>query len=233
MKGAFYGKKITIGGRTFEQGRVYANPYASAFSKMNHSTMIFEVRDIVDLSDGLKYHIENEIPLHRNIYRAGSSEYLKLFKECRTLVNENKLAIFDDYDKWFVESDIGEVGRYEGKSVLLDFPHTVSEELRSKPLSEAEYQGKEVELNKPSRSSGPKKYQVYVTNDKGNVIKVNFGDEKGGLSSKINDPDARKAFADRHNCSDKKDKTKAGYWSCNLPKYADQLGLSGGGNFYW
>jgi hypothetical protein len=98
-------------------------------------------------------------------------------------------------------------------------------------LDESEYQGKDVELNKPSRG-GPKKYYVYVKNDKGNVVKVNFGDS-GDLKSKINDPEARKNFASRHNCSEKKDKTKAGYWSCNLPRYADQLGLSGGGNFYW
>lgn len=101
-------------------------------------------------------------------------------------------------------------------------------------IFEAEYKGRKVELNKPTRSSGPKKYKVYVKNPKtGNVIKVNFGDVKGGLTSKINDKDARKAFADRHNCETKKDKTKPGYWSCNLPKYAKSLGLSGGGNFYW
>jgi hypothetical protein len=100
-------------------------------------------------------------------------------------------------------------------------------------LNESEYQGKDVELGKPKRSSGPKKYQVYVKNDKGNVIKVNFGDEKGGLSAKINNPDARKAFADRHDCKNKKDKTKAGYWSCNLPKYAKALGMGDNMNTYW
>jgi hypothetical protein len=102
-----------------------------------------------------------------------------------------------------------------------------------KELTEAEYQGKEVELNKPKRSSGPKKYQVYVKNDKGNVIKVNFGDEKGGLTTKINNPEARKAFADRHDCKNKKDKTKAGYWSCNLPKYRKALGMGDNMNTYW
>jgi hypothetical protein len=102
-----------------------------------------------------------------------------------------------------------------------------------KELTEAEYQGREVELNKPKRSSGPKKYQVYVKNDKGNVIKVNFGDAKGGLTTKINNPEARKAFADRHDCKNKKDKTKAGYWSCNLPKYRKALGMGDNMNTYW
>jgi hypothetical protein len=102
-----------------------------------------------------------------------------------------------------------------------------------KEINEAEYQGREVELNKPKRSSGPKKYQVYVKNDKGNVVKVNFGDEKGGLTTKIKDVEARKAFADRHDCKNKKDKTKAGYWSCNLPKYAKALGMGDNMNTYW
>jgi hypothetical protein len=73
---------------------------------------------------------------------------------------------------------------------------------------------------------------VYVKNDKGNVIKVEFGDTSG-LKAKINDPAARKSFAARHQCHLKKDKTKPGYWSCNLPRYASQLGLKGGGSFFW
>lgn len=109
----------------------------------------------------------------------------------------------------------------------------VRNKLGLKPLKEADYQGKEVELNKPKRSSGPKKYQVYVKNDKGNVIKVNFGDETGGLTTKLNDPEARKQFASRHNCKDKKDKTKAGYWSCHLPRYWSLLGGDKDMNTYW
>jgi len=90
---------------------------------------------------------------------------------------------------------------------------------------------KEVELNSPKRG-GNKKFYVYVKNDKGNVIKVEFGDTSG-LKAKIDDPEARKNFAARHQCDTKKDKTKPGYWACRLPYYAKQLGLSGGGNFFW
>ena len=90
------------------------------------------------------------------------------------------------------------------------------------------------ELNKPKRSGGPSKYVVYVKNPKtGNVMKINFGDKKGGLTSKINDRDAARNFASRHNCDTKTDKTKAGYWACRLPKYAKDLGLKGGGNYFW
>ena len=101
------------------------------------------------------------------------------------------------------------------------------------PLYEAKYHGKEVKLNKPMRSSGPKKYKVYTKNAKGNVIVVNFGDAKGGLTAKINNAKARKAFSDRHNCPAKKDKTKAGYWSCRLPRYASLLGLKSSFGGYW
>ena len=100
-------------------------------------------------------------------------------------------------------------------------------------VDEAKYHGKEVKLNKPMRSSGPKKYKVYTKNAKGNVIVVNFGDAKGGLTAKINNAKARKAFSDRHNCPTKKDKTKAGYWSCRLPRYASLLGLKSSFGGYW
>jgi hypothetical protein len=79
---------------------------------------------------------------------------------------------------------------------------------------DAEYQGKKVKLNNPVRG-GSKKFYVYVRNDKGNVVKVSFGDTTG-LSIKRDDPERRKAFRARHNCDQKKDKTTPGYWSCKF-----------------
>lgn len=80
-------------------------------------------------------------------------------------------------------------------------------------VNEAKYQGKDVKLNDPFRTpKGPKKFSVYVKNNKGNVVKVNFGDP--GMEIKRDDPERRKSFRARHNCSDKTDKTSAGYWSC-------------------
>jgi len=103
------------------------------------------------------------------------------------------------------------------------------------PLEQPMIEGPEPELNKPKRNSEPgKKYVVYVNNPKtGNVKKITFGDEKGGLTSKINDRDAARNFASRHNCDTKTDKLSAGYWACRLPKYAKDLGLKGGGNYFW
>ena len=81
-------------------------------------------------------------------------------------------------------------------------------------ITEAEYQGKKVKLNDPVRG-GSKKFYVYVKNEKGNVVKVSFGDTTG-LSIKRDDPERRKNFRARHNCDQKKDKTTAGYWSCRM-----------------
>lgn len=101
-----------------------------------------------------------------------------------------------------------------------------------KPLKEAEYQGRDVELNKPKRG-GSKKFYVYVK-DGDKVKKVSFGASGGGgsLSVKLKDPEAKRAFKERHNCEQKNDKTKPGYWACRLPRYSKQLGLSGGGQWW-
>jgi len=120
-------------------------------------------------------------------------------------------------------------GLYEGTVVPLEQP--LVEFDTSAGLLAAE---KEPELNQPKRSSGDKKYVVYVRNpDTGNIKKIEFGDVKGGLTSKINDRDAAASFAARHQCDTKKDKMTPGYWACRLPKYASNLGLKGGGNYFW
>jgi len=98
-------------------------------------------------------------------------------------------------------------------------------------LTEAEYHGKKVDLDKPKRG-GPKKFYVYVKNAKGNIIKIAFGDTSG-LEVKLSDLKARKSFAARHQCHLKNDKTTPGYWACRTPHFAKSLGLSGGGNFFW
>jgi len=89
-------------------------------------------------------------------------------------------------------------------------------------MGEAEYQGKKVTLNKPTRGD-VKKFKVYVKDPStGNIKKVNFG--HGGSSAKAkgektmkirkNNPKARKSFRARHNCDNPGPKTKARYWSC-------------------
>jgi len=114
-----------------------------------------------------------------------------------------------------------------GKRDLVGVKEALQE--AKKEIDEAEFKGKKVALGKPKRG-GPKAYYVYVK-DGDKVKKVTFG--SGGLRAKIKNKEARNAFAKRHNCKDKKDRTKAGYWSCNLPRYAPALGLGAKMNTFW
>lgn len=78
-------------------------------------------------------------------------------------------------------------------------------------IAEAEYQGRDVPLNKPM-AGDVKKSKVFVKNEAGNVVKVNFGDKN--MTIKKNIPARRKSFRARHNCDNPGPKTKARYWSC-------------------
>lgn len=92
---------------------------------------------------------------------------------------------------------------------MKDLLHLLLEE----HLSEAEYQGRKVVLDKPFRTpKGPKKFSVYVMGKKGKVIKVNFGDPESKI--KTNDKDRRGSYRARHGCSNPGPKDKANYWSC-------------------
>ena len=105
-----------------------------------------------------------------------------------------------------------------GEEKKKDYKQEVSEEPMLNEWGEvdeeAEYQGRKVKLNNPVRG-GSKKFYVYVRNEKGNVVKVSFGDTTG-LDIKRDDPARRKAFRARHNCDNPGPKTKARYWSCKF-----------------
>ena len=160
--------------------------------------------------------IVDSVLIESNEFRVGSKAYFNWWTEVRKLYNQGKLEL-EGFDLEIINGDIGNFAEYEGNIVPLDCPMMEEDE-------------KQPELNKPKKG-GPKKYYVYVK-DGENIKKVSWGDTTG-LKVKLDDPEARKNFASRHDCANKKDKTQAGYWACNLPRYAKQLGLSGGGNFYW
>lgn len=183
--------------------------------------------DVDDISENIKYHFQNSISIIENIFRPGSDEFFNLLEEGRKLFETNGFN-FNEFDRHLFENtDIGKFGYFRGQLVPLDLPMENFEE-----LNEAEYKGRDVKLNKPMRSTGPKKYKVYVKNPKNDrVMCVNFGDVKGGLKSKSSNAKSRKSFAARHKCHLKKDKTTAGYWSCRLNRYKN-LVKSGGGK-YW
>ena len=183
------------------------------------------------LSEGLKYHMDNNMPLTEHVYRAGSQKYFELWAEARALYTRGILEVTDNDLEVLTETDLGHFGMFEGKKVPLDFPIELTEGEIDEAKKKAKKNNKK--LNKPMRdSSGGKAYKVYVKDPKTKKIKtVRFG--SGGLRAKINDKKARNAFAKRHNCAQKKDKTKAGYWSCRLPRYAKLLGLKSNFGGFW
>ncbi len=101
----------------------------------------------------------------------------------------------------------GEIYEYERRGIYKKDGRTLV------PARAAEYQGRKVQLGKPFRTAnGPKKFSVYVKNEKGNVVKVNFGDPN--MKIKKSDPARRKSFRARHNCDNPGPRWKARYWSC-------------------
>ena len=246
------------------------------------------------LSENLRYHVVNQLPLTENTFRYGSESFLNLWAEARSLYLREIIHVNDDDKEILEETDLGNYGMYEGVKVPLDLPmleeeteetfeigdtieinpsafpnfefpygtegeifdinkadyasddlvYTVkikyidslgdiSNELHiensSQYLNEADKK-KTPPIGKPKRG-GSKKFYVYVR-DKGKVKKVSFGDTSG-LSAKISNPKARQAFAKRHDCANKKDRTKASYWSCRLPRYAKLLGLKSSFSGFW
>lgn len=162
------------------------------------------------ISEGLYFHIDNSIPISDNIYRHGTDRYFSLVNEARDLWKQGKLNLSEE-DVEIMESDLGLIVEYRGKKVPLDFPMRLEEKKKKK---------KDPPLNKPKRNTGSgKKYVVYVRNPKsGNIKKITYGDSKGGLEGNWNNAAARKSYAARHRCAEKKDKTKAGYWACRAHK---------------
>ena len=108
---------------------------------------------------------------------------------------------------------------------------TIFKEVQLDEKKKAKKKKKDPPIGKPKRG-GSKAYYVYVRDPKTKrVKKVSFG--SGGLRAKINNPKARQAFAKRHRCSEKNDRTKPSYWSCRLPRYAKALGLGNNKNTFW
>ena len=220
---------------------------------------MIRLQEIVGLPN-LQYHLYNKLTLSECVYRYSSDSFIQLFAEARQALRDGKITL-NEQDLLLLETtDIGEYGMYEGQKVPLDLPmidegdydsledeiannefgmdynqlgpnekEWVDDEIEN--LNEGEYRGKDVPLNKPKRG-GSKKFYVYTKNKKGNVVKVSFGGTTG-LNVKIDEPGARSSFAARHQCDTKKDKTKPGYWACNIGRYWKSLGGSRNFSGYW
>lgn len=192
----------------------------SELSKLSKTGM--ELTQDVKVSKNLEYHLENNINLSENIFRIYSKSYFDLINEVRDLYDREKIKLNDE-DAWIVESDLGKKVLLEnGEEVWLDAP--IYEEELDYIITEAKHHGKNVKLNSPFRTpGGPKKFAVYVKTPKGTIKKVTFGDPN--LRIRNASPGRAKSFRARHKCDQKKDRTTAGYWSCNVARYRKKLGL--------
>ena len=164
----------------------------------------------------ISYHVDNKVPFSENVYRIGSDNYFTVIREARRLYKDGKLQPLNEEDQeLFENSHLGEWTMFEGENVPLDFP-MYSETLEEKKKKKK----KDPPIGKPTKNTGGgKKYKVFVRNPKtGRVKKITYGDSKGGLKGNWNNAEARKSFASRHKCAQKKDRTKAGYWACRAHK---------------
>jgi hypothetical protein len=224
-----YCKRKKRGGKYLtEKNKLLQNAVSSGCScnecytpEQNFGMLLID-EDQKSISENLKYHIDNNIPLHENIFRIYSKSYYLLINEVRDLYNNNEILL-SPIDRSLIETDIGKyVILKSGKKIYLDSPFEIAE---NSTLSEAKYKNRNVKLNKPFRTpGGPKKFAVYVKDPKTDKVKiVRFGDPN--LKIRSNDPKRAKSFRARHRCDQKKDRTTAGYWSCNVHRYRKQLGI--------
>ena len=165
------------------------------------------------VAEAVEYHTENNISLIENIYRPGSEMFFEMLFEAKRLYAEGAYTPKDEYEQDLLESDIGEVAEYEGQPVLLDFPF-------EEELNEEKDPTRGKGIGKPFRSRGGG--AVYVKNEKGNIIKVNFS--QSGMKKRFNEPARVKSFVARHHCYSNKDRTSASYWACRWPRYFSDSG---------
>jgi len=180
------------------------------------------------ISEGLKFHINENIPISVNVYRRGSNKYFQLFNEARELYNDGVIKLNHEIDEMYIkELEVGKWAKYEGQMVPLDYPFLLEDYYHEDDMiAEAEYQGKKVKLGKKGiKRAGEGKAIVYVNSGKKNkdgtikVKKVTFGSSMPtAMGNSKAHRKRRKSYGERHRCSKKKDKTTAGYWSCRATK---------------
>lgn len=171
-----------------------------------------------NLSENLSYHLNEGLSVLESVFRVESDAWLSVVNEARQLFDEGKIGLTED-EIWLIRTDAGQKGIFEGKEVLLDVPFEDVED-----INEAEYKGRKVNLNKPFRTpSGPRKFAVYTKNQKGNIVKVGFG--QPGMKIRNADPARARSFRKRMGCDNPGPKWKAKYWSCNVARYRKILGI--------
>lgn len=185
--------------------------------KLDEANYIVKADDIDKVGDKLEKKLDDDdvvkVVDEENEVDCPCNGKCKKGSKCKEPVEENEVdeADKDENNPWAIcTASVGreDKEKYEACVKKVKKQYGVTED-----INEAEYQGKTVELNKPMRGD-VKKYKVYVKNDKGNVVKVNFGDKD--MEIKRDDPERRKAFRARHGCDNPGPKWKAKYWSCKF-----------------
>jgi hypothetical protein len=156
------------------------------------------LKENVKISNALQYHIDNEMTLAENAFMFYSEGYFNLVNEVRELFNQGKIDL-NKKDRLMVESDLGIKVKIGKEYVYLDAPYI--------------YETEDDILTEGKTPRNPKKFAVYTKSKTEGVKKITFGNSI--LIVKEN-----------RKCSQKTDRTTAGYWSCNLGRYSKQLGLS-------
>jgi len=199
--------------------KISSQPGGPDFSALNESQAIITFKNDyeVKMNTGEGYDDDFEY------FKAGEREQVYILDK-----NDKRVHVeFGDGTNAYIPKDV--ISIQEKSLVKNRINEAVKKALTEKKSKKKEK--KDPPLNKPKRG-GSKAYYVYVRDPKTKKIKkVSFG--SGGLRAKIKNKEARNAFAARHNCKNKKDRTKAGYWSCNLPRYAEALGLGAKMNTFW
>lgn len=151
-----------------------------------------------------------------------SNDIRDIFKKINELSvdDDTKISLYDSFDIELSESFVIETGIVgftndgiivEADEATLEFLDLNDVLLESEDLTEAEYQGRKVQLGKPM-AGDVKKSKVYVKKPDGKVVKVNFGDKN--MRIKKSNPARRKSFRARHSCDNPGPRWKARYWSC-------------------
>lgn len=174
------------------------------------------------ISESLSYHLKHEIDLLDSVFRIGSDSWLNCVNEARSLWEEGLIELGDE-DLFLISTEAGSKGIFEGEEVQLDVPFEIYQGENEEDLYEAEYKSKKVDLNKPRRMSGKHKFRVFTKNDKGRVVKVEWG--QPGATIKNDNPEASRSFRARHKCKTPGPRWKARWWACNVGRYAKLLGL--------
>ena len=171
--------------------------------------MFLKYSEYDNISEGIQYHVRNNLSITESIYRIGSDSYCQMVNELRELWSQGKIQVSEN-DQFILE-------RLKTGTKAVYKPRGGNE--------------KEVVLDTPEKtpSGDKKKFQVYrdsgKKNDDGVVIAkiIKWGDPN--LSVKNCDEKASKSFRARHKCSEKTDKDTPGWWACHVHRFWKQLGL--------